>query len=106
MTREDGLYNNVSEFVIEWLKGEDRAFITTQSNCALKTRLMRLAEEYPSEVEIIKINTDGSLYSSVPVKYISVRHPRKVTMTEERKQAAVERLKKARETKRKDGETN
>lgn len=97
--------DNVNEFVIEWIRGDDKAYITTPTNCALKSRLLRLAEEYPSEVEIIEINRDGSIYCSVPTKYISVRHPKKGReMTEEEKQAAAERLAKARE--RKNGSDN
>lgn len=97
MNRLDELNENTQEFVIEWLRGETHAFITVPSSTALKSKIIDLAGKYPNEVEILKINPDGSMYSRVPVRYISVRHP-KVMSAEARAKAAA-RLAKARESK-------
>ena len=94
MVREEGLNENTNEFVIEWLKGETHAFVTVPSSTALKNKILSLADKYPDEVEIIKLNPDGSMYSKVPVRYITVRHPR--VMSEESKEKAKERLAKIR----------
>ena len=83
--------DTMQEFVIEWGKGDMYAFITVPSGTALKTKIMKLADKYPSEVEIVKINDDGSMYSRVPVKYVTVRHPKVVS--EETRRKAAERLK-------------
>lgn len=68
----------MNENVIEWLKGSDRVTITACSGSALKNKLIKLAEQYPEECDYVE-NSDGSVCGHVPVKYISVRHPRVVT---------------------------
>ena len=47
-----------------------------------KTRLLKLAEQYPEETEIIRRpeNNDGCLYMKCPAKWLSIRPPRKVNM--------------------------
>lgn len=81
----------MNEFSIEWIKGAEYAGVSVPSGTALKSKLLRLAEKNPREVEIIMINEDGSLFAHVPVNYIKISPPRRVS--EEQKEAASERFK-------------
>ncbi len=89
----------MNEFSISWLKGADYAEVTAPSASALKSRLLSLAEKYPNEVTNIVINKDGSIFCHVPVSYIKVNHPRKIS--EEQKEAAAERFRQMWENKKK-----
>lgn len=88
----------MSEFVIEWIKGNDYAGVTVPSGTALKSKLMRYARERPEEVKLMVENKDGSAFFHVPVSYIKVSPPRKVS--EEQREAAGERLRKMWEEKK------
>lgn len=88
----------MSEFVIEWIKGNDYAGVTVPSGTALKSKLMRYARERPDEVKLMVENKDGSAFFHVPVSYIKVSPPRKVS--EEQREAAGERLRKMWEEKK------
>lgn len=83
----------MNEFCIEWIKGQQIATVSFPTSSKMKNAVIRLAEQYPDEVDYIE-NEDGSIYGHVPVKYIAIRHPR--VMTEEQKEAAAERLRAAR----------
>lgn len=82
----------MNEFSIEWIKGSDTASITVPSGTALKSKLQRLAKENPDEVKIIKENFDGSLFTHIPVNYIKISPPKKVS--DEQREAAGERFRK------------
>lgn len=81
----------MNEFVIEWIKGDEYAGVTVPSGTALKSKLIRLANQNPDEVKIMTENEDGSLFVHVPVNYIKISPPRK--MSDEQKEAASERFK-------------
>ena len=91
----------MNEFAIEWIKGNDYAGVTVASGTALKSKLMRYAKERPDEVKLIVENDDGSAFFHIPVNYVKVSPPRKVS--DEQKEAARERFKKMWEEKK--GET-
>lgn len=82
----------MNEFAIEWIKGGDYAGVTAPSGTALKSKLIRFAREKPGEVEIISENEDGSIFAHIPVNYVKISPPRKVS--EEQKEAASKRFKK------------
>ena len=82
----------MNEFAIEWIKGAKYAGVTVPSGTALKSKLLRLAKENQGEVKIVAENEDGSLFVHVPVRYIKISPPKK--MSEEQKEAASERFKK------------
>ena len=88
----------MSEFAIEWIKGNDYAGVTVPSGTALKSKLMRYAEERPDEVKIEALNQDGSAFIKVPVNWVKISPPRKVS--EEQREAAGERFRKMWEEKR------
>ena len=58
-----------------------------------KNRILKLAEEYPEDVFIIRRSeeNDNCIYAKVPVKWIRIKPPRQ--MSPEHKAAAAERMK-------------
>ena len=88
----------MSEFCIEWIKGNDYAGVTVPSGTALKSKLLRYAEERPDEVKVMAVNNDGSAFFHIPISYVKVSPPRKVS--EEQKKAAGERFRRMWEEKR------
>ena len=88
----------MNEFVIEWTKKGEYAGVTVPSGTALKSKLMRYAQERPDEVKIEALNQDGSAFIKVPVNWVKISPPRKVS--EEQREAAGERFRKMWEEKR------
>ena len=88
----------MNEFCIEWIKGNDYAGVTVPSGTALKSKLMRYAQERPDEVKLMAENKDGSAFFHLPISYVKVSPPRKVS--EEQKKAAGERFRRMWEEKR------
>ena len=88
----------MSEFCIEWIKGNDYAGVTVPSGTALKSKLMRYAQERPDEVKLMAENKDGSALFHIPISYVKVSPPRKVS--EAQREAAGERFRKMWEEKR------
>lgn len=78
--------DTVNEFAIEWIKGDNTATVTAPTSTRLKGQVMRLAEKYPDEVEVTDVNKDGSIVAHVPVKWVNIRHPRKIS--DEQKEAS------------------
>ena len=90
-------YETSSEFAIEWARGDKVATVTFPSTNRFNSKLRKLAEEYPDEVKIRYENRDGSVVGTIPVKFIRITAPRK--LTDDQKEAAAERLKQMRENK-------
>lgn len=88
----------MKEFCIEWIKGNDYAGVTVPSGTALKNKIMRYSQERPSEVKLMTENKDGSAFFHIPINYVKISPPRKVS--EEQREAAGERLRKMWEEKR------
>lgn len=88
----------MNEFCIEWIKGNDYAGVTVPSGTALKSKLMRYAEERPDEVKLMAENKDGSAFFHIPISYVKVSPPRKVS--EAQREAAGERFRRMWEEKR------
>ena len=88
----------MNEFAIEWTKGRNYAGVTVPSGTALKSKLMRYAQERPDEVNLMAENKDGSAFFHIPISYVKVSPPRKVS--EEQKKAAGERFRRMWEEKR------
>lgn len=88
----------MNEFAIEWTKGRNYAGVTVPSGTALKSKLMRYAQERPDEVKLMAENKDGSAFFHIPISYVKVSPPRKVS--EEQKKAAGERFRRMWEEKR------
>ena len=88
----------MNEFSIEWTKDRNYAGVTVPSGTALKSKLMRYAQERPEEVKLKSENKDGSAFFHIPISYVKVSPPRKVS--EEQREAAGERLRKMWEEKK------
>lgn len=88
----------MNEFAIEWTKDRDYAGVTVPSGTALKSKLTRYSESRPDEVKVMAVNTDGSAFFHIPISYIKISPPRKVS--DEQREAAGERFRKMWEEKR------
>lgn len=87
------IYNN-NENVIEFLNNQHTI---TVSFCMQKwiNKIKKLKESYPDDVKILAENDDGSICAKLPIKYLKISAPKKVS--EEQRQSASERFKKLRE---------
>ena len=88
----------MNEFAIEWTKDRNYAGVTVPSGTALKSKLMRYAQERPDEVKLMAENKDGSAFFHIPISYVKVSPPRKVS--EKQREAAGERFRRMWEEKR------
>ena len=88
------------ECVIEWLRGNKTATVTFPNNTKFKSKVKKLAEQYPDEVQVVVENKDGSIVAHVPVSYIKVSAPRRVNYTDEQKKKFAENLLQARKKKK------
>ena len=62
--------------------------------------IMRLKAQYPDDVVINTVNPDGSICADLPYDWFRMPKPKtKRNLTPEQKEAAVARMKKAREAK-------
>ena len=89
MHKKEGGYMN--EFSIEWVKGAEYAGVTVPSGTALKSKLLKLEKEHLNDVKVISENEDGSIFVHIPVNYVKISPPRKVS--DEQKEAASKRFK-------------
>lgn len=88
-------YETSSECAIEWVRGDKTATVTFPSANKFNSKIRHLAEEYPEEVKIRHENHDGSLVATIPVRFIKIGAPRKIS--DEQREAAAERFRKIRE---------
>ena len=73
---------------IYWIMGDKIALVDIVQP-RYKTRMRKLAEEYPEECKI-EVESHGAMIVSVPVKWIKINPPRK--LSDERRNALAERL--------------
>lgn len=85
-----GDYTGFSENVIEWVKNQEKATLTLSQRRTI-SRVKKLAEKYPEECQIVAENKDGSVYAHIPVSWIKISPPKKVS--EEQVEKARERMK-------------
>lgn len=83
--------DSMNEFSIEWIKGAEYAGVTVPSGTALKSKLLKLAENNPDDVKIVVVNKDGSVFAHIPINYIKISPPKKVS--DEQRERASERFK-------------
>ena len=85
---------NNNENCVEFLNNQKTI---TVSFCSQKwiTKIKKLSQSNPDDVEIIAENKDGSICARLPIKYLKISTPRKVS--DEQRQKASERFKKLRE---------
>lgn len=82
-----------NENAIDWLDSRDKATVTLHGG-RLKNRVLRLAEEYPDEVEIRREpdENSGFLVAKIPVKWVKITPPRRLELTDEQKEELMARL--------------
>ena len=83
------------ENVIEFLNGQKRATVTL-SQGRYKTKVEKLAKERPDECKILARNPDGTILAHVPTSWVKISPPRKVEMSEDRKEQLRQQLASAR----------
>lgn len=83
------MVGDLKENAIEFYKGDKRATVSFSQGKYI-SRIKKLKEKYPDDVEIVAENPDGSLYAHIPTKWIKINPPKE--MSEEQKEAARERL--------------
>lgn len=88
----DTYTGNNDECGIEWLKSSKIATVQFPSKNRFNSKVRKLAEQYPDEVEIYAENPDGSIVAHIPVSYIKISHPRQIS--DEQKQEMAMRMRK------------
>ena len=80
---------NYTEKGIGFFSSDERRFIT---------KVRKLKEQYPDDVRIIAEpeENDGCIYCELPTAWFTIRVPKKVVMTEERKQMLRDRMEQIR----------
>ena len=86
------------ENVIEFLNGQKRTIVTL-SQGRYKTKVEKLAKERPDECKILARNPDGTILAHVPTSRVKISPPRKVEMSEDRKEELRKQLANARNKK-------
>lgn len=76
---------------------KDKMYLSTDERRII-TRVLKFQEKYPNDVTIIKYpeENDGCLYCIIPPSWLKITPPAKREMTEEQRQAMMERMMKAR----------
>lgn len=79
-----------AENVIEFLRGSQTALVTFSQGRYI-SQVKTLAEQFPEDVQILKLPEDnhGYLLARIPVRYIKLRPP--VQMSQEQRDALAER---------------
>ena len=83
--------DSYNETTIDHISGAPFCGISTGER-TIKNRLAKLLEQYPDDMELVADNQDGSVFYHVPWKWIRIKPPKKVVLTDEQKAALVERL--------------
>ena len=87
--------DTAQENVIEFLRNQETMTLTLCQGRFI-TKVRELAKKFPEEVEITAENEDGSIVAHMPVSALHLSIIRK-NITDEQRQAAIDRLKKAKE---------
>lgn len=88
------------ENAIEFLYGDKEATVTFCSPRYV-SKIKKLSKDRPEECKIIAENEDGSVVAHVPIRWVKISPPRKMDMTEEKKEELRERMKKMQEAREK-----
>lgn len=82
-----------NENAIEWLDTQQKATVTLHGG-RLKNRVLRLAEEYPDEVEVRREpeGNGGFLVAKIPAKWVKITPPRRLELTDEQREELMARL--------------
>jgi hypothetical protein len=84
----------LKENVIEWITGEDTISVTLSQTKHIN-KVERLAKKYPDLVQILKRNSDGSIFAHLPLKSLKLNIITN-TLTEEQRKVRAERMRESR----------
>ena len=99
-TLPKGASDYLRENVIGWYKDSEIATVTFSQGRYI-SRIKKLAEKYPDDVKVLE-NTDGTILAYIPVKAIHIGI--RVEMSDERKRAVGERMRKMQAARKKKSE--
>lgn len=79
---------------MDYTDADDGRMYVSSDEKKFINRILRLKENYPDDVEIIKLpeENDGCVYATVPIKWLKLSPPRVNNMTESQRQEIAERL--------------
>lgn len=80
------------ETIINYNQAESEASVWTFDPKVIRT-LRKMAEERPDECKVVKEGPEESVEFSVPKKWVKVKPPKKMELSEERKAQMAEHLK-------------
>jgi len=75
------------ENAIEWLNGQNRVTVTMSQGRYI-SKVKKLAEKFPDEVQIVKENEDGTILAHIPLNYIKINRASRDLTEEERGELA------------------
>lgn len=88
--------NGIEVIVIETACNyTDKTMFVSSDQQKWINRIRKLKSEHPEQVRILyePEQNDGCIYATVPAEWLRITPPRTVTMTDEQKRIATERLK-------------
>ena len=85
------MVNDTYELTTTYIKG-DSTFGVFTSIPKWINKITKLAEQYPDEVKITYTNDDGTINAELPITYLKMSHPKK--MSAEQKEKASLRFQK------------
>ena len=83
------------ENVIEWVRNSKTVTVYFSQKRYI-TKIKRLAEKHPDQVQIVVENKDGSIVAHLPLTAVHLSIVKRKELTEEQRAAAIERMKLAR----------
>ena len=86
-----------NENVIEWITN-DKTVTVTLSQRKYITKVRKLAEKFPDEVEFLYENKDGSVLVKLPLRAIKINLTEKRELTEEQREVIRDRFRLAKES--------
>ena len=86
----------LNENVIEWINGDTQVTVTLSQKKYI-SKVRKLAEKFPDEVQISYENKDGSIVAHLPLRAIKINLTPKRELTEEQLEVLRERMRVARE---------
>jgi hypothetical protein len=91
---------HIKETAFDWTSRDERGYWTSNEAHIIR-RIKRYAEERPDDVTILVYpeKNGGYILASAPKPWMSVKPPRKVTLSEKQREAMAKNLKNRREYK-------
>lgn len=80
---KDRNYEYSQENAIEWIRNSNVATVTFSQGRYI-SKIKKLAEKYPEEVQITAENKDGSIVAHIPVSYIKINNLKREISDEKR----------------------